>query len=231
MTVSYSIPNPTSHDWIGLSPAGASLQTYWIGNMPAAARKLPVRRRASGSCPFTAPSTAGTYEFRLFANNLFTLLDSRYRNRDDGRRRHHHHPPRGVGPQSTITCPAGAVDIVPGTSIPTIQSSIDVPGATTFCFRAGVHYLTSSITPKTGNTFVGEYGAILDGTGWTTTDDTAGGVPSSRTQDIDYVTIRNLVIRNMPGVASMHIYVRGRITGRSNTTRLASNYSGIVFPA
>ena len=39
------------------------------------------------------------------------------------------------------------------------------PGATTFCLRAGVHDLTSSITPKTGNTFVGEYGAILDGTG------------------------------------------------------------------
>ena len=41
-------------------------------------------------------------------------------------------------------------------------------GTTTFCLRAGVHYLTSSIRPKTGNTFVGEYGAILDGSGWTT---------------------------------------------------------------
>jgi hypothetical protein len=31
--------------------------------------------------------------------------------------------------------------------------------------------MNGSITPKTGNTFIGQYGAILDGTGWTTTDD------------------------------------------------------------
>ena len=30
--------------------------------------------RASGSCSFTMPNTAGTYELRLFANNGFTLL-------------------------------------------------------------------------------------------------------------------------------------------------------------
>ena len=57
--------------------------------------------------------------------------------------------------------------------------------------------MRSSITPKTGNTFVGEYGAILDGTGWTTSDDTQAAF-RAHNQDIDYVTIRNLVIRNMP---------------------------------
>ena len=70
-------------------------------------------------------------------------------------------------------------------------------GNTTFCLRAGTHSLRSSITPKTGNTFVGEYGAILDGTGWTTSDDTQAAF-RAHNQDIDYVTIRNLVIRNMP---------------------------------
>src|SRR5688572_19783181 len=79
-------------------------------------------------------------------------------------------PPTGVGPQATITCPAGAVDIWPGQSIQRAVNSY--PGSTTFCLRAGVHSLTSSTRPKTGNTFVGEYGAILDGTGWTTADDT-----------------------------------------------------------
>ena len=60
----------------------------------------------------------------------------------------------------------------------TIQCFVNAnAGATTFCFRAGIHHLNGSITPKTGNTFVGEYvsesnKAILDGTGWTTTDDT-----------------------------------------------------------
>jgi parallel beta-helix repeat protein len=70
-------------------------------------------------------------------------------------------------------------------------------GATTFCLRAGVHYVTSSITPKTSNTFVGEYGAVLDGSNWGTSDTTQAAF-RSHNQDIDYVTIRNLVIRNMP---------------------------------
>jgi hypothetical protein len=101
-----------------------------------------------------------------------------------------------VGPQSTITCPAGAIAIGPGNN--TIQSFVNAyPGATTFCLRAGVHSLISAITPKTGNIFVGEYGAILDGTGWTTTD-TYQGAFRAHNENIDDVTIRNLVIRNMP---------------------------------
>ena len=76
-----------------------------------------------------------------------------------------------VGPRATITCPAGAVNIVPGQSIQLLVNMY--PGGTTFCLRAGVHRLTSSIRPKTGNTFVGEYGAILDGSDWTTSDPNA----------------------------------------------------------
>ena len=96
------------------------------------------------------------------------------------------------GPQRTITCPSGAIDIWPGQSI---QSAVNgYAGATTFCLRAGVHSLTSSITPKTGNTFVGEYGAILDGSSWSSTDSTQAAF-RAHNQDIDYVTIRNLVIR------------------------------------
>ena len=57
---------------------------------------------------------------------------------------------------------------------------------------------------RPGNTFVGEYGAILDGTGWSTSDDTQGAF-RAHNQDIDYVTIRNLVIRNMPQ-SGIHTY-------------------------
>jgi parallel beta-helix repeat protein len=104
-------------------------------------------------------------------------------------------PLRTVGPQATVTCPTGGVNIVPGQSI---QPLVDMhSGGTTFCLRAGVHRLTSSIRPKTGNTFVGEYGAILDGTGWSTGDGTQAAF-RAQNEDIDYVTIRNLVIRNMP---------------------------------
>jgi parallel beta-helix repeat protein len=94
-----------------------------------------------------------------------------------------------------VTCPAGAIGIAPGTNIQTVLNSY--PGNTTFCLKAGTHSIRSAITPKTGNIFVGEYGAILDGTGWTTTDSTQAAF-RAHNQDIDDVTIRNLVIRNMP---------------------------------
>jgi parallel beta-helix repeat protein len=104
-------------------------------------------------------------------------------------------PPTGVGPQSTITCPAGAVNVFPGASI---QNAVNLNGgSTTFCLKSGVHYLSGGITPKTGNTFIGEYGAILDGTGWTTTDHNDGAFRTLKV-DVDNVTISNLVIRNMP---------------------------------
>ena len=104
-------------------------------------------------------------------------------------------PTTAVGPQSPITCPEGAVDISPGQPIQLIVDSFLPPK--TFCLRAGVHQLTSSIRPRTGDTFVGEFGAILDGTGWTTADDTQAAF-RAHNEDIDSVTIRNLVIRNMP---------------------------------
>jgi len=100
-----------------------------------------------------------------------------------------------VGPQLSISCPFGAVDLVPGTNIPAVVQQY--PGGTTFCVKAGIHRITSAITPKTGDTFVGEYGAILDGTGWTTADLTQAAF-RSHNQDIDDVIIRNLVIQHMP---------------------------------
>ena len=100
-----------------------------------------------------------------------------------------------VGPQSDISCPVGAVDLPRGTDI---QRVVDAyPGGTAFCLKAGVHAITGAITPKTGDVFVGEYGAILDGTRWTTADQTQAAF-RAHNQDIDDVTIRNLVIQHMP---------------------------------
>ena len=49
-------------------------------------------------------------------------------------------PPSAVGPQPTIACPAGAVDIFPGIEI---QGIVDLyAGNTTFCLRAGTHSRT-----------------------------------------------------------------------------------------
>ena len=132
-----------------------------------------------------------------------------------------------VGPQSTITCPAGAVDIFPGTSI---QNYVNLyPGTTTFCLKAGTHSITSAIRPKTGNTFVGEYGAIVDGTGWSTSDGTQAAF-RAHNEDIDYVTIRNLVIRNMPQ-RGIHAYywMSDHWTIEYNEIAFNANI-GIVFP-
>jgi parallel beta-helix repeat protein len=138
-------------------------------------------------------------------------------------------PPTGVGPQSTITCPSGAVDILTTDTVQLIQSQINnFPGTTTFCFKVGIHHVDQSIIPKTGNTFIGEYGAILDGTGWTTTDDIDAAFRAYN-QDIDNITIRNLVIRNVRraiqglGALSDHWTIEYNDIG--------PNYSGIVFPS
>ena len=104
------------------------------------------------------------------------------------------------------------------------------PNSTTFCLRAGVHYLSSSITPKWGNVFVGEYGAILDGSYWATADATQAAF-RAHNQDIDYVTIRNLVIRNMPqrGIHAFY-YMANNWTVENN--EIGPNKDvGIVFGA
>jgi parallel beta-helix repeat protein len=118
------------------------------------------------------------------------------------------------------------VDIWPGTSIQGVVNNFG--GNTTFCLRAGTHSLRSAITPKTGNIFVGQYGAILDGTGWTTTDPNTGAF-RAHNEDIDDVTIRNLVIRNMPQRA-IHAYKDHSDRWTVEFNELASSRVGISAP-
>ena len=63
-----NIPSPTTTDWIGLYPPGASDGAYLAWRYTTGT--------ASGNGPFTIPGTipAGTYELRLFPNNSFTRL-------------------------------------------------------------------------------------------------------------------------------------------------------------
>jgi parallel beta-helix repeat protein len=99
------------------------------------------------------------------------------------------------GPTRGIHCPARAVRLRPSRDI---QAAVDSkPKGTAFCLRRGTFHITGSITPKTGDSFTGVYGAALDGSGWSTTDDTQGAFRCWN-QDIDNVTIKNLIIRNMP---------------------------------
>ncbi len=104
-------------------------------------------------------------------------------------------PTTAYGPQASITCPALRVDVLPGQSI---QAAVTAaPSGTAVCLKAGVHPVSAAITPKTGTVLVGEYGAVLDGTGWVSSDSTQGAI-RAHNQDIDDVTIQNVVIRNMP---------------------------------
>lgn len=113
---------------------------------------------------------------------------------------------RTRGPQANIFVPSGAVMISPGTDIQTVVTAN--PNGTTFGLRSGVHYVTSDVIPKTGNTFVGELGAILDGVGWSAVkaDWSNNAAFRAHNADIDDVTIRNLHIRNIPGsgIAAFH---------------------------
>ncbi len=138
-----------------------------------------------------------------------------------------------VGPQVTITCPLGAVAIATSDSI---QSKVDAnPAGTTFCLAAGTHLFgtatpnTTSITPKTGNTFVGEFGAILDGTAWVTADATAAAFRSHLNGTINTVTIRNLEIQHMPqrAIHAWHSNSTGWVIEYNN---IHDCFCGISFP-
>jgi hypothetical protein len=61
----------------------------------------------------------------------------------------------------TAQMPASAIPIAPGESI---QSAINQwPAGTSFRLNPGTHRLSAPLTPKDGNTFIGEPGAVVSG--------------------------------------------------------------------
>lgn len=71
------------------------------------------------------------------------------------------------GPQATGACPPGAVDLWPGSDLPGAARAY--PEGTAFCVRAGVHAPTAPINVRAGQQWVGEFGAIIDGSRRATT--------------------------------------------------------------
>jgi subtilisin family serine protease len=69
------IASPSSADWIALYQPG-SANTAFIEWIYVSCSKSPGGSLASGSCPFTVPSSLppATYELRLLANNGFTAI-------------------------------------------------------------------------------------------------------------------------------------------------------------
>jgi parallel beta-helix repeat protein len=189
VTATFTIASPNTYDWVAVAQAGSDPATYLSWKYASTCTQTVGSARTSGSCDFTAPA-AGSYEFRLFpstgwvpsAIGAFTVDTAAP------------DPPAVTeGPQPTITCPTDAIAVAPNSSI---QAAIDgAPSTATLCLRVGVHALSGSLAPKSGMTLIGEYGAILDGTGWSTSDETAAAF---RCTAATGVTIRNLTIRNMP---------------------------------
>lgn len=99
-------------------------------------------------------------------------------------------PPTTNPPPPSEGVPAGAIVVNPGDDIQSLVSSH--PAGTTFYLRAGVHRApggTRHVDPRTGNTFIGEPGAVMDGGGNTT----FAFQDNAKASD---VSIRGLVIRN-----------------------------------
>ena len=67
------ISNATAGDWIGCFPVGGGTGEGWIYTS-SCSQNAGGSGAGSGSCTFTVPSVPGTYEFRLFGNNGYTLV-------------------------------------------------------------------------------------------------------------------------------------------------------------
>ena len=69
------IAAPTPRDWIGLYVSGTSDEAY-LGWIYVSCSQTAGAAKAAGSCPFTIPSglAPGSYELRLYANNVYTRL-------------------------------------------------------------------------------------------------------------------------------------------------------------
>jgi uncharacterized protein YegP (UPF0339 family) len=74
-SVSWSgVVNPSARDWVGLYQTGAANSQYLTFFYTSSCTQSPTTAAASGSCSFTLPTTPGTYELRLFANDSYNLL-------------------------------------------------------------------------------------------------------------------------------------------------------------
>ncbi len=75
VTVSWSgVAAPTAKDWVGLYRQGAAdtATVWWF--FDSSCTSTAGTAKASGSCSLTLPTSTGTYELRLVANNGYTRL-------------------------------------------------------------------------------------------------------------------------------------------------------------
>jgi uncharacterized protein YegP (UPF0339 family) len=61
-------------DWVALAKVGSTISTYLDWKYTNGTRTMPATGVSSAVLTFTMPLAAGSYEFRFFANNGYTLL-------------------------------------------------------------------------------------------------------------------------------------------------------------
>lgn len=66
-----------------------------------------------------------------------------------------------VGPRKRIPCPPGSIKLRPGRRLQAVINAN--PEGTSFCLGAGIYRVKRPLLPKSGNVFVGRYGAVLNG--------------------------------------------------------------------
>jgi hypothetical protein len=114
-TVNWTGVNPASaDDWIGLFPAGSPNSGFPDWKYVSCTRN-PGAVRASGSCDFTAPTTAGPFEIRMFEHDTFVQIGDTV--------------PLTVTPPPASTLTGTPSPINPGATITVSWSGIASPSA------------------------------------------------------------------------------------------------------
>jgi agmatine deiminase len=63
-------------DWVMMVPAGSPAQTWGDYKYLSGSRTRPATGMTSATITFTAPPAGGTFEFRFYQNDGWTLLGS-----------------------------------------------------------------------------------------------------------------------------------------------------------
>lgn len=138
-------------------------------------------------------------------------------------------PGSPYGPQASILCPIPSTLIPKGSTTTSRQAAIQTANAgTAFCLASGIHSADGSNVPKSGDSFTGQFGAIIDGTGWVTSDGTQA-VFRAHNQDIDDITIKNLTLRNLPQEA-VHAFKDFSDRWTFDHLEIAGCHTGIDLP-
>jgi len=111
---------------------------------------------------------------------------------------------------------AGGVPVSPGDSI---QALVDAnPAGTAFLIKAGVHQ-SQQVIPKTGDSFVGEEGAILDG---------GGTLGYAFTGSAGSVTLRNLIIQHYAPGSQQAVIQGGGVNWLIEDCEIRDSRSGAI---